>query len=262
MLLDFLQLPAACHIQQKIPKKAIAEYARNSASAVRLLQDLADSILLVGHITPNNSNIAAFQQAENEYLEILVLQIALKDRSHSAGQLKSLHQLLHQAFPYPLLLEVISTDRVQWSLATKTVNQANPEHAQLVIQELLVTDWLTTTADALQQEFYQSLAFQQQNQSNLMFLYQGWISSFVRYLTACSLNQTTQADAPANYALEPEAVQQQMERLRQIQNLKQQISVLKNQRDACKQFNEKVALNLELQKLNKRLAHLADQPLA
>jgi len=257
MLLDALQLPAACRVQQKIPKKAIAEHARNSASAARLLQDVVDSIQLVGHITPDNSNIAAYQQGEYEYLEILVFRVQLKEGNWGAGQLKNLHQVLHQAFPYPLLLEVVSTEQAQWSLATKTVNQANPEHEKLVIQDLLVADWLTATSDSLQQELYQSLLFQQQNQSNLMLLYQGWLNSFVRYLTAISLNQTTQRDAPASYALDPEAAQQQLDRLRQIQDVQLQISALKNQRDACKQFNEKVALNLELQKLNKKLSGLA-----
>ncbi|MBS7350493.1 MAG: DUF4391 domain-containing protein [Comamonas sp.] len=257
MLLDALQLPSVCQVQQKIPKKAIAEHARNSASAARLLQDVVESIQLVGHITPNNSNIAAYQQGEYEYVEILAFQILLKDGSHSAGQLKSLHQLLHQAFPYPLLLEVVNADQAQCSLATKTVNQAHPEHEQLVIQELLVTDWLAATAGSLQQELCQSLAFHKQNQSNLMQLYQSWVNVFVRYLTAISLNQTTQGDAPAHHALTPEAAQQQLDRLRQIQDLQQHISALRNQRDACKQFNEKVTLNLELQKLNKKLAGLA-----
>src|SRR5690554_3304557 len=129
MLLNALQLPSNCLVQQKIPKKAITEHARHSASAARLLQTVVDSIQLVGYITPNNSNIAAYQQGEYEYLEILVFQISLKDGSHGAGQLKNLHQMLHQAFPYPLLLEVTNADQeTQWSLATKTVNQANPEH--------------------------------------------------------------------------------------------------------------------------------------
>src|SRR5690625_595320 len=188
MLLNALQLPAACQVPQTIPKKDLAKHARNTASAARLLQSVVDSIQLVGHITPKNSNIAAYQQGEYECLEILVFRVQLKEGSWSAGQFKNLHQLLHQAFPYPLLLEVASTEQAQWSLATKTVNQANPEHEKLVIQDRLVTDRLMATGDTLLQGFRQSLAFQQQNQSNLMLLYQSWLNSFVRYLTAVSLN--------------------------------------------------------------------------
>ena len=260
MLLDVLQLPTVCHVQQKIPKKSMATHAKNSAAAARLLQDSVESILLLGHITPNNSNIAAFADAQHEYLEILHIRLELKDQPVSTNQLKALHQIFHQGIAYPLLLEVAGPDGAQWSLAEKTINQANPEHEQLVIQELLVTDWQTTTGSPLQQAFWQAMRFAGQNHSNLMTLYRGWINACVRYLTATSLQQTTLGDAAACYAADPLIAQQQLDHLRQIQDLQQQINALRNQRDACRQFNDKVVLNLQLQKLNQRLKELAEKP--
>lgn len=254
MLVSLLQLPAACQLTQKIPKKNIAEHAKHSPSAAKLLQQAVESIYLQGHITPNNSNIAAFSDEHYEYLEVLVISLQLKDPVPPANQLKQLHQLLHQSIAYPLILELYNEQGAQWSLAEKTINQANPEHEQLVLQELIVTDWQTTEPTTLQSQFQHSLAFGQLEQASLKTLYQSLLSSFVRYLTASSLQQTTLSDAAGGYT---DNLAQQHEQLRQIQQLQQQIKTLRDQRNACSQFNEKVAINLELQRLTSELKELS-----
>lgn len=52
---------------------------------------------------------------------------------------------------------------------------------------LIVTDWQTTEPTTLQSQFQHSLAFGQLEQASLKTLYQSLLSSFVRYLTASSL---------------------------------------------------------------------------
>lgn len=254
MLLSLLQLPYACRVEHKIPKKNIAEHARHSSSAARLLQQAVESIHLLGHITPNNSNIAAYQDAEHEYLELMLISVRLKEPLPAAGQLKQLHQLLHQSIAYPLLLELRNERGAQWSLAEKTINQASPEHEQLVVQELVVTDWQSEQPNELQKEFQHSLRFDQLDHASLKTLYLSLLGCFVRYLTAHSLQQTTLADAAARY---DQNLEQQHATLRKIQQLQQHIKTLQAQRDSCSQFNEKVAINLELQRLTRELKELS-----
>src|SRR5699024_7490293 len=110
----------------------------------------------------------------------------------------------------------------QWSLAEKTINQANPEHDQLVIQELLVSDWQSVGSSPLQQQFHQSLCFVQQDHSHLMALYQSLLGCFVRYLTASSLGQTALVGVAEGVHTADEAdLQQQRDQLRKIQGLQQ-----------------------------------------
>lgn len=251
-LLEALQLPDACLVQQKIPKKTIAAYAKSSVAAARLLQDSVENIQLIGHITPNNSNISAHIVDEHEYLEILHISMQLKDALISPAQLKSLHQLLHQSIAYPLILEVTGQEGSQWSLAEKTVNQAKPDHEQLVIQELLVSDWQIVDSSPAQQQFRQSLSFVLQDHSHLMALYQSFIGCWVRYLTAVSLGQTDLRGAKSVHSSDQTELQRQRDQLRKIQDLQKRVNTLKAKRDACNQFNEKVELNIQLQKL----AHL------
>lgn len=252
-LLEALQLPDACLVQQNIPKKAIVAQAKNSSATTRLLQDSVESIQLLAHITPNNSNIAAHTDKEREYLEILHIRLQLKDFLISSAQLKSLHQLLHQSIAYPLILEVTDQEGSQWSLAEKTINQANPEHEQLVIQELLVSDWQSVRSSPLQQQFHRSLRFVKQDHSHLMALYQSLLGCFVRYLTAASLGQTAIGVVEGVYTTDEADLQQQREQLRKIQDLQKRINTLKAKRDGCSQFNEKVELNIQLQKLTCQL---------
>lgn len=250
MLLHLLQLPAACLTEQKIPKKGISEHAKNSNPAARLLQQTVQTIHLLAHITPNNSNIASYADQEHEYLEAMHISLLLKEEQVSAGQLKSLHQLLHQSIAYPLILEIRDGSRAQWSLAEKAINQANPEHEQLVIRDLVVTDWQSSTPQNVQLEFQQSLSFPQLDHGNLMALYRSLLARFVNYLKAVSLGQTSLSDAST--CSDADLVLQR-DQLRRIQELQQRIRTLQARREACSQFNEKVAINLELQKLTREL---------
>ena len=254
MLLPLLQLPPACQVVQKIAKKSIVDHARHSSSAARLLQQAVGSITLLGHITPNNSNIAAYSDDEHEYLEVLYISLQLKEPMPPEVQLKQLHQLLHQSIAYPLILELASTEGAQWSLAEKTINQANPEHEQLVLQEMIVTDWQAVQPSVLQAEFQQGLSFNQLDHGSLKMLYQSLQGCFVRYLTASSLQQATLSDSEGSYIGD---LASQQERLRTIQQLQQQKKALQARRDASTQFNEKVAINLELQRLTRELKELS-----
>lgn len=258
-LLEALDLPEACLTQQKIPKKAIAAHTRNSAASARLLQESVDTVELVAHITPNNSNIAAHTDGLHEYLEVMHIRVQLKNFLISPSQLKGLHQLLHQSIAYPLILEIKGQDGVQWSLAEKTINQASPEHEQLVIQEMLVSDWQSADGSPLQRQFHQSLSFLQQDRSHLMTLYQSLMGCFVRYLTASSLGQPALREAEGVNTTDEAYLQQQREQLRKIQGLQKSINILKAKRDACSQFNEKVELNVQLQELTRQLKSLSGE---
>ncbi|OFV47869.1 DUF4391 domain-containing protein [Oligella sp. HMSC09E12] len=252
-LLDILKLPAECLIEQKIPKKSLSQNVQQSSVTANQLTAL-ESISLKAHITPHNTNIPAYVDEVHEYLELFHIRVVFKEGEVSDGQSKFIHRLIHQSIAYPVLLELCREDERQWSVADKSINQANPQHEQLVLKEILMTDWLPPIADELQNVFYQRLAFANQDQSNLMQLYTGWISTFVSYLTADSLGRKTFNEVPVNNAID---LISQRAQLQQIQELQMQIKALQLKRNAAVQFNEKVAINVELQKLQLALKNLS-----
>ena len=254
MLIEALQLPPALRINQKLTKKSFYDNGQLSASAQKLLQEQVESISLQAHLHPDNSNITAYQTAQHEYLEIFVIQITLKDNQAwlnlKSAQLKSLHEGVHKAIAYPLFLEIKAGEQVQWSLAEKSVHQADSEHDKLILNELLQTEWLSTDTATrpaeLQKALIHRLAFANQNQQNLYTLYQSWYKALTGYALA---HQAGLSDLPNTES----SLEAQRAKLKQIQQLKKDIDELQNQLKACQQFNEKVELNIRLQNLTKQL---------
>jgi hypothetical protein len=269
MLIEALQLPPALRINQKLTKKSFYDNGQLSATAQKILQEQVETISLQAHLHPDNSNIAAYQTTQHEYLEIFVIQITLKDHQYPKGhkhpeghkawlnlksaQLKSLHEGVHKAIAYPVLLEIKAGEQVQWSLAEKSVHQADSEHDKLILNELLQTEWLSTDTATrpaeLQKALIHRLAFANQNQQNLYTLYQSWYKALTGYALA---QQAGLSDLPNTES----SLETQRAKLKQIQQLKKDINDLKNQLKACQQFNEKVELNIRLQNLTKQLNDL------
>src|SRR5690554_1711665 len=96
MILEALALPSHLHTQHKISKKSLVAQTQNSASTQKLLQETLSSINLVAHITPNNSNISAYQDEQSEYLELMVIQCMLKDKLPSRSPCARLDRLFPQ----------------------------------------------------------------------------------------------------------------------------------------------------------------------
>ena len=257
MILEALALPSHLHTQHKISKKSLVAQTQNSASTQRLLQQTLSNSNLLAHITPNSSNIPAYQDEQSEYLELMVIQCTLKDKLPSHSQCSQLHRLFHQHIPYPVILEIITAngESAQWSLAHKTINQADTSNEKLVVQEIIQTHWLPlTTPDTLLENLFAAIEFNQQPKQHLLALYEALQQYLVSYLLALSLNKTSLKDAAPAYAV---SLDEKRDTLHKIQQLKQDIAALENKRNKTQQFNEKVELNMEIQKLKAQLAKLA-----
>lgn len=252
MILEALELPEhlQCHI--KLSKKAFVEHAKHKNAVQRLLQEQVASLHIVAHLTPDNSNIAAYKNAQYEYLELMVLQCELKEKDIRNSQLNALHRLFHQHIPYPLVVEISAPHReqVQWSLAHKTINQSDAESALLVLSDIHTTHWFSTAKfDILTRELKEKLKLSQQNHSHLFALYDSLVQHFIAFLLASNLKKTTLGEPNATYSAE----RSQDEILKKVLQLKQNIAALEAKRDKTTQFNEKVALNVKVQALKNAL---------
>jgi|LSQX01.2.fsa_nt_gb hypothetical protein len=253
MILQALKLPKHLQCCIKLSKKAFIEHTKQKNVTQRLLQEHVANIQIIAHLTPDNSNIPAYKNQHQEYLELMVLQCELKETDIRSSQLNALHRLFHQHIPYPLIVEISSPqqEQVQWSLAHKSINQADTESALLVLSDIHTSNWLSTsTPDALTKELKRKLKIDQQNHSHFFALYDSLVQHLIGFLLAVNLNKNTLAEASATYSTKP----QQDETLKKVKQLKNNIAALENKRGKTTQFNEKVALNLEVQKLKKQLA--------
>jgi hypothetical protein len=239
-VLAALALPSATHLGQKLSKKSFYERGGLSASQQSLLKEQVAGLEWLAQLKPDNTNIPAYRSEKHEYLEIAVISLQLKPypNSLSESQLDTLHQMLHKAIPYPLILLIEQGEQTQLSLAEKSIHQADAAAQKLVLGEWLKTPWLQAQAlDEPAQRFMASLAFAQLNHSHLYQLYQSLFHRFTQYALAQHTGQYA-SDAPAPH--------QSIEQLRQIQTLKKDISALTQRLAKTVAFNQKVEINTQI----------------
>lgn len=257
MLLEALHLPPALRMNQKLTKKSFYELGNLSNAQKKGLQDQVDAIHLAAQLTPDKTNIPALQTQVVEYLEILVVEVRLKEGASQLPfkSLQSLHQLMHKAIPYPLVLIASAGTESQISLAEKQINQAKAESDKLVVSELIQSGWFNgQTPSRIENEFLTSVQYNQLNHSNLFKLYQSLMQRLTALLIAEKTGQFKLNGSSENQS--QEQLDQQRQRLKNIQKLDKEITKLKSKIASTQQFNEKVELNLQLQRLNKQCAEM------
>lgn len=231
----------------------------------KLLQEHVDTIQLSAHLTADKTNIPVYKTNKNEYIEILVIEVQLKNNQawsdssnkQSSKHIKSLHELFHKAIPYPVVLMIHSGQQSQLSLAEKLINQADVENEKLIMNELIQTNWLDPNQlQPEEQLFVESIQYNKLHKQNLYTLYQSLIQGFIALLIAKQtglFNLPLQSEQPSQ-----DEIDQQRAILKTIMQLDREIAKLKNKIANCNQFNEKVELNMQLQKLNNQLKQVKE----
>lgn len=241
---DFIQalgLPESTRLNQRVPKKLLAEHGAATASDKRQIQDGVDEIVWLAALKPHLIGVPAFQDEVRHYVELAVLRLALKP----SAKLGRLAELLHRAVPYPVLLLTSFDDGHRLSLAH--LRAAQNEADKSVLDGELLTVMLPT--DGAADDFLSAMALARQPQADLCALYQGWMDSVdaldIAADTGCFQPSLNREQAVARHA----ALQQS----RQVQSRMAQLRALAEKE---KQLPRQVALNQELRASQAELAAL------
>ena len=244
-LLAALALPSAAIVNQRIPKSLMLENGAPTAADKRLLRDGIAELRWLAVLKPASIGVPEFRDATRDYTEIQVLHMTLHQ---TAKRLPRLHELVHRAIPYPLLLLVTKEATLTLSLAHKRRSQA--EKTGFVLDGAVALAELNgaPTANA----FCAHLAIDQQPTTNLLALYQGWLDQLTAFLAARVTGVFANSATPAHAAARREA-------LAQYTALQREFSRLRSQVPREKSLASRVALNLELKRRKAELAGLATQ---
>lgn len=261
-LISALALPASCRVDQRVPKKMLAEHGAPTAADRRLLTDGIEELQWIAALKPGTVAIPEHRADGREYLEVAVLAMQVRATHGKASQWLRLAELVHRAVPYPVLLiqtlvpsVAVTTEdstpapstRLALSLAHKRAAQTEADKVvldgELVRTELLGTN---TGAEYVVGSLLEVLALDRQPHQDLMALYQGWMDC----LTAAEAARITGRFRLPNSAGES-AVQR--EALRLFQRLEQEAARLRSQATKERQIAKQVDLNLALQRLDARL---------
>lgn len=230
-LIQALDLPESTRLNQRVPKKLLAEHGAATAADKRQIQDGVDEIVWLAALKPHLIGVPAFDDGKRQYVELAVLSLALKAGT-KPGRLV---ELLHRAVPYPVLLFTAADAGVGISLAH--LRTAQNEADKTVLDGDLLNVSLPGDADL--QPFRAALALARQPQADLYALYQGWLDT----IDALDIARETGAYHPSLTRAQAAERHQALQQCRELQAKLQQ---LRAQAEKERQLARQVALNQEL----------------
>ena len=253
-----LALPERSRVDQRVPKKMLAEHGAPTAADRRLLTDGIEELQWIAALKPGTVAIPEHRADGREYLELAVLSVQVRATHGKASQWLRLAELVHRAVPYPvLLIQALApgaaaaaeastpTPPTQLALSLAHKRAAQNEAGKVVLDGELVRSELmgaNSAAASVVGPLLEAMALDRQPHQDLMALYQGWMDC----LTAAEAARLT-----GNFRLpsDPTAAAAQREALRACQRLEQEAARLRSQAAKERQIAKQVDLNLALQRL-------------
>lgn len=237
-VLAALALPDSTRIDQRVPKKLLAEHGAVTAADKRQVQEGIDEILWLASLKPHLIGVPAFKDEQHAYLEVAVLSLKLRPGTKSGR----LPELLHRAVPYPVLL--LTSFDLSASLSLAHIRASQNEADKTVLDGPVLSVLLPEAGHGA--DFYAAVALAKQPQADLFALYQGWLDT----ASALDIAEETGHFQPS---LTREQATARHTALQDCRQLKAQIAQLRSQADKEKQIARQVALNREI--------HLAESQL-
>jgi len=235
-----LCLPADARVDQRVPKKLLVENGAPTAADKRQINDGIEELLWLAALKPATIGVPAYRDDTREYLEIAVLALTLR----AGAKAPRLTELIHRAIPYPVFL--IQAQPTGLTLSLSHLRWSQGQSGQTVLDGPLTTAALEVEAPATN-DFLASLSVTSQPRQQLHALYQGWIERFEAHAAARLRGQFTPATDVA-------AAERRRTALAEHERLNREINSLRARAAKESQLNRRVELNLEVKRLESRLA--------
>ena len=246
-LISALSLPPATVVNQRIPKKMLAEHGALTAADRKLLQDHIEEISWIAALKPANVGVAEYRDDQRSYLELAILCVSLRQLDGKSAKVRRIAELVHRAIPYPVVLVLDDSEKLFVSLvhirwAQKEVNKTmlDGDLIQGVFGPLIIAGSGATAEN--QSAFLISLALSKQPRSDLRSLYQSWMDTLSAWQAAVVTGRF-------EISTTPEQARGRRAALRRCRELDAQIASLRSAANKEHQMARQVAVNLEMKAL-------------
>lgn len=169
-IIDALDLPSGSRVDQRIPKKLLAENGAPTTADRKLVQDAIEEFTWVAALKPATIGVPEYRDQERSYLELAVLAVDLRE----SGKVTRLAELIHRAIPYPVVL--ILADSTELMLSLAHIRWAQKEADKTVLDGEPSMERLSGDRSGLS-DFLQALSLRRQPRTDLYALYQGWLDT-------------------------------------------------------------------------------------
>ena len=248
-VIDALSIPAEARVDQRVPKKLLAEQGAPTAADRRHIQVGIEELRWFAALKPSNIGVSEYRDTVRQYLEIAVLGVTLRPQ----GKALRLTELIHRAIPYPALLLTAQGAKISLSLAHIRCSQSEP--GQTVIDGLMIHSpplcaHQAGSLDAPSAAFLGSLSMSAQPRAHLHALYQGWIECVEAF-------QAARLSGRFRLAPTPQAADARRTALVEYDRTTREIKSLRARAEKEPQISRRVDLNLDIRRLEAELAKAA-----
>ena len=237
-----LNLPQAAYLGARIYKKQLLENADLTITDRKWVNDDIESLEWRYTLKPATINVAKYEDADREYLEIALIHIKIKSDTH----VKRLGEVIQRSIPYPLILVFECDNRININLADKRVNRADA--SKLKVEQFFDSDWLFSGSEI-------ELAFLEQLNAN-SYSHQDLFTYYQELMRRVVALQTAKFTGKFSLTANAEADKLRQENLHALKQLELQLVSLKAQVKNETQFNRKLERNVQIKQIKQQIQQI------
>lgn len=241
VLIEAMQIPEKAYIGERLTKKMFLEHPDTTSADKKVIQETIDTIELGYVIKEQQMNIPAYCDENRSYKEIVVLETALK----TIKNVKRVSQLLHRLIPNPVILFLTCDKATTLTLAQKRKSMS--DYSKITVEEWLETDWFhSEELSQRQSAFADYMNVTHYSYANLYSFYCDLWDDMLRY----NLSQYT-GRYTKDLFKRLDSVELK-EAITTLEAIDVSLEELKKEIGKAANFNRKMAINVEMNKLRKK----------
>lgn len=227
-------VPQSCEVESTIFKKLFYENANLTPADKDIFTDTINKITWLYCLKPETINIQPYKDDIREYIEIEFIEVELKEEK----KVNRIAEIIMRTIPYPMVLIFELNNKLKLYAAHQRANLSDSN--KNTIEEFVSTEWLDDNS-----QLFDKLDIQKMRFTNFYALYSDIVDAISLYNAATIIPTDVEMSGEEARKLTLE-----------IQGLEKEIASLKSKLNNETQFNKKMELNIEINKLNKRKVQL------
>ncbi|MBN4049499.1 DUF4391 domain-containing protein [bacterium AH-315-N03] len=237
---EHLGLPEASRLNKRIFKKTLREHGQLTSADKKTLSEDVSRLTWKYTLKASTVQVLPYEDTEREYLEVAIIEVALSSRKRAPR----IHEMIHRAIPYPVLLVLAEGDDFCVSVAHKRFSRA--EKGSIVAEAVLASPWIEQPLADLDRALCHALALKHLSQVDFYALYGGMVNAVLA--RSCAV-------LTGSFVLDAGHPQEdRRRRLEHCHELRREISGHRAAIHEANQFAERVELNTRIKELEAGLA--------
>lgn len=246
---NIFKIPERSFIIQRLTKTFFLRNFSLTSTEKKLLNNTIIAMEIIAQINFEKSNIPSVLTETDSYENILIISCTLHN-NQLEKYADSCTQFIQKYIAHQVVLVVEDGNDFIINVAEKRINQV--DNNKLVVEQYFNTSTLSKLYKNEQTlAFFNALDFNNLDKTNLETTYKSYIQAVVQYQVAHSTGTFTKRNQ--------KRTEEDMANLLAIENIETEITSLKSQLSKEKQLNNKVALNVAIQKKRQEIEDIKKQ---